>query len=48
MREGGNFAGLLKDILNQAFPTSAAPRDLIRRSPGPLAQFPAPVSTGPP
>ncbi|MGP0000105.1 MAG: hypothetical protein ACLPKW_20505 [Acetobacteraceae bacterium] len=48
MREGGNFAGLLKDILNQAFPTSAAPRDLIRRPPGPLAQFPAPVSTGPP
>ena len=45
--ECGNFAGLVKDILEQAFPIAAgAPPG--RRSPAPSSQFPAPVGTGPP
>ena len=49
IRENGNFAGLVKDILDQAFPISTtAPPRLTRCPPAPLAQFPAPVCTGPP
>jgi hypothetical protein len=45
IRECGNFAGLVKDILEQAFPIAAsAPRG----SPAPLLRFLGPVRTGPP
>jgi hypothetical protein len=45
IKECGNFAGLVKDILEQAFPISAtAPPG----SPPPPARFLAPVRTGPP
>jgi hypothetical protein len=45
IRECGNFAGLVKDILDRAFPISAtAPPG----SPAPPARFLAPVRTGPP
>ena len=44
IREGGNLAGLLTHILDQAFPISAtAPRGLSRGSP-----VLSPVCTGPP
>ena len=45
IREGGNFANLIKDILEQAFPTARTPPP---GSPTPPLQFLAPVRTGPP
>ncbi|MGC1408457.1 MAG: hypothetical protein WA864_05880 [Acetobacteraceae bacterium] len=42
MREGGNYARLIKDILDQAFPISAT------APPGPPRRPPTPVGTGPP
>ena len=43
--ECGNFAGLVKDILEQAFPIAAgAPPG----SPAPPPRFVGPVRTGPP
>jgi hypothetical protein len=45
IRECGNFAGLVKDILEQAFPIAAiAPPG----SPAPPPRFVGPVRTGPP
>jgi hypothetical protein len=45
IREGGNFANLIKDILEQAFPTARTPPP---GSPTPPLRFLAPVRTGPP
>ncbi len=44
IREGGNLANLIKDIINQAFPTAPTPPP---GSPTPPLRFLAPVRAGP-
>lgn len=45
IKEGGNLAGLVTDIISRAFgPAAGAPAAL----PGPVPRFPAPSCTGPP